>query len=392
MQRPPKYRKRIIRGREIAYLTLIDAQTRRRRDYWLGPYGTPRSRAAYARLLAAWEARGRRLPDAQGPRRPADGPTVTQLTARYWSTIPGRHSHTYIQAIKAGLRSFRRHYGREPVADIGPVALRTWRDAVAAEHSADWANRAMRHVVTMFRWGVAEEIVPVETYQRLKAVTPLRPPRRPPVGPAPDEAIDAVRAIVGRHVRAMLELQLCTGMRPGEVCSMRPCDLDMTRDVWTYRPAKHKTEHHGKARLVYLGPRAQGLLRPFLADRPTTAPVFSAAQAEAERRAVQHAGRKTPLSCGNRPGTNRSESPRRRASNRYTTDSYRRAIVRACDRAGVDRWHPHQLRHTYATEIRRQYGLEAARILLGHSSALVTEAVYAERDERAALRIAAEIG
>ena len=29
---------------------------------------------------------------------------------------------------------------------------------------------------------------------------------------------------------------------------------------------------------------------------------------------------------------------------------------------------------------RREFGLEAARIALGHSSAMVTDAVYAERD------------
>jgi len=42
--------------------------------------------------------------------------------------------------------------------------------------------------------------------------------------------------------------------------------------------------------------------------------------------------------------------------------------------------------------VRRRYSLEAARILLGHCSALVTEAVYADRDQQAAMRIAAEIG
>ncbi len=31
-------------------------------------------------------------------------------------------------------------------------------------------------------------------------------------------------------------------------------------------------------------------------------------------------------------------------------------------------WHPHQLRHTAATELRRAYGVEAARIILGHAS------------------------
>lgn len=44
------------------------------------------------------------------------------------------------------------------------------------------------------------------------------------------------------------------------------------------------------------------------------------------------------------------------------------------------RCHQHQLRHTAATEIRRAFGLDAAQLALGHSSAQVTDAAYAERD------------
>ena len=42
-------------------------------------------------------------------------------------------------------------------------------------------------------------------------------------------------------------------------------------------------------------------------------------------------------------------------------------------------WHPHQLRPSYATNVRREFGLEAAQILLGPSKADVTQ-IYAERD------------
>jgi len=42
--------------------------------------------------------------------------------------------------------------------------------------------------------------------------------------------------------------------------------------------------------------------------------------------------------------------------------------------------HPHQLRHTAGTRIRREFGLEAAAATLGHSSAKLTDEVYAERD------------
>jgi integrase len=55
------------------------------------------------------------------------------------------------------------------------------------------------------------------------------------------------------------------------------------------------------------------------------------------------------------------------------------------------RWHPHQLRHSAATRLRKQYGLEAARVVLGHRSAAVAE-VYAEIDQTKARQIMGEVG
>ena len=81
---------------------------------------------------------------------------------------------------------------------------------------------------------------------------------------------------------------------------------------------------------------------------------------------------------------------------RYDVDSYRRAITYGIKKAGqagieIPHWHPHQLRHTRATEIRKQYGIEGAQVALGHQSADVTQ-VYAERNLALAMRIAQETG
>jgi site-specific recombinase XerD len=75
----------------------------------------------------------------------------------------------------------------------------------------------------------------------------------------------------------------------------------------------------------------------------------------------------------------------------FTDFGYAAVIRRACERAGVEHWHPNQLRHTFASEVRRHYGLEAVQVLLGHARADVTQ-VYAERDLTLAARVAAEIG
>ena len=54
-------------------------------------------------------------------------------------------------------------------------------------------------------------------------------------------------------------------------------------------------------------------------------------------------------------------------------------------------WTPHQLRHAAGTAIRREHGIELARIILGHSSAFTTE-IYAEADRQEAREVVARIG
>ena len=89
---------------------------------------------------------------------------------------------------------------------------------------------------------------------------------------------------------------------------------------------------------------------------------------------------------------NRSKAaPRKVPGPRYTTESYRRAIANACGRAGVPRWHPHQLRHAAATRLRREFGLDVTRAVLGHSTPVVTE-VYAELDAAKAAEAMGRVG
>ncbi len=207
-------------------------------------------------------------------------------------------------------------------------------------------------------------------------------------------------------VADMVRFQRLTGCRPEEVCKLRPCDVELTAPSWAYRPESHKTEHHGRERVIFIGPKAQDVLRPYLL-RDKLTHCFCPADSERKRRQAQHAARKTPLSCGNRPGSNRSAKPGRPAGQQYTTDSYRRAIHRACALAFptpegltdeqrrqwrlAHQWHPNRLRHSAATEIRRQFGLEAAQVTLGHAAADITQ-VYAERDLQRAAAVMAQVG
>ena len=138
-----------------------------------------------------------------------------------------------------------------------------------------------------------------------------------------------------------------------------------------------------------------------------------------------HAARKTPLSCGNVPGSNRKEAPQRRPKDRYDVASYRRAIARACDEAfpppaplarqeketakGWEarltpaqreelaawqrrhRWHPHQLRHNAATLAESKFTLEHAQAVLGHTTPAIT-ATYANARHLKAQEVMRAIG
>ncbi len=205
----------------------------------------------------------------------------------------------------------------------------------------------------------------------------------------------------------MVKFQRLTGCRPGEVCQLRPGDIDRSGEVWVYRPGSHKTEHHDRERVIFIGPKAQAVIMSYLL-REATAYCFSPAESMQKMREARHTARRTPLRYGNRPGTNRKVRPQRTPNVQYTKDSYARSIRRGVDKANkailddakefqIDNptllayWAPNRLRHTAGTAVRKQFGLEAAQVILGHARADVTQ-VYAERDSTLAVAVMKKIG
>jgi integrase len=301
-----------------------------------------------------------------------------------------------IKTTKRALKVVRELYGRELVSKFGPLALKAVRQRMIEK---DWVrtqiNKNTDRIRRMFKWGESEEIVPRGVYETLRTVSGLRKGRSQakesmPVLPVPENVVEATLEKLSPTVRDMVLLQRYTGARPGEICNLRPGDVNRSANVWAYIPGSHKTEHYDKTRIVFIGPRGQQVLLPYLL-RAAEAYCFSPAEVEAARRAQRSAKRKTPMSCGNRPGSNRKLRPKRRPKDKYTTTSFGQAISRAAETAGVEAWTPHQLRHSYATEVRKTHGLEAVQVTLGHSQASVTE-IYAERDLALAARVAGEVG
>ena len=272
-------------------------------------------------------------------------------------------------------------------------------------------NKGVCGIRRIFSWAESEELAPRGTAHTLATVRGLRKNRTKarecePIGPVNDQVVDETIPKLPPIIGDMVALQRITGMRPSEVCILRPADIDRSEAVWTYRPTEHKMGHLDKDRVVYLGPKAQGILAPYLL-RASEDFCFSAAEAEKRRLEERHGARKTSLSCGNRPGSNRVKHPRKSPGDHHTRDSYRRAIHnavnainrerrKAAEEAGVEPellplWSPNRLRHSAATRIRAAYGLEAVQSVLGHAS-MATSQIYAEKSADLAKRVALRIG
>jgi integrase len=184
----------------------------------------------------------------------------------------------------------------------------------------------------------------------------------------------------------MVLFQWHTGCRPGEVCSIRADEIDKTGEVWLYKPTYHKLAYRGKPRTIAIGKAGQEVLVPFL-DRPGY--LFSPAHAVELWQAEKRAKRKTPVQPSQ--VCRKKAAPKKQPGHRYETEQYNRAIARACKAAGLEPRHPNRLRHSFATRVRHAFGLEAAQVLLGHSSADITQ-TYAQRDLNLAIRVACQIG
>lgn len=359
------------------------------RDIYLGPYDSTESYEQYDAVLAKFLT-GRQLNEG------ASAISISRLCLNYVAFAKGYYRKDGQQTaevccIQMALKLLISIYGSEKISGFGPLKLKAVREEMTRRN---WArktiNKSVQRIVRMLRWGTENECVDPSVYQACRAVTGLRRGRceareTGPVQPVPQAEIDAVELFVSRQVWAMIQLQLCTGMRPGEVCILRARDLDRSGDVWTFTPQTHKTAHHGRQRLIFIGPRGQEILQPYLASLEDDGYVFRPDAAEKARNQLRKSQRKSPMTPSQAKRKPKA-TPKKSAGEHYLRTSYTRAITRACKLAKVNEWAPNQLRHNAATELRKKHGLEGTRTVLGHSTTDMTE-IYAEIDFDTARKI-----
>jgi integrase len=413
-RRVPSYRKH--KQSRQAIVTLTDGHGNRH-DVLLGKYGTKESRIEYARILAEWEASGKNLPTST-----AADITIAELIVRFlpWVSEHYRHldgsSTTEVGEYKLALRPVNFLYGNTAAKEFKPLALKAVRQLLIEgyEHptygpqpnlARGVVNKRVNRIRRLFRWGVENDLVPGEVHQSLLAVEGLRRGRSAAkettrVLPVPRGVVDDTLPVLRPMVADMVCLQLESGMRPGELVIMRGCDIDMTGNVWLYRPSSHKTLHLDHDRIIPIGPKGQEIMRRYLTMN-TQAPLFSPRMNQEQRHAQRRQKRKTPLwpSHQRAQAKKRKRNPKRRPQEQYTVTSYARSITQAIKRhnAGkseneqIPHWHPHQLRHLRALELKRAAGLDVARAVLGHKCPAITEH-YATLDIAKAAEVMAKIG
>jgi integrase len=322
--RTPSYR--LHKARNCAVVTITG------KDHYLGQYGSPESWEKYHRLIAEWLA-SQKMP-AVPPIESVDPPiTINELVLRFWRFVQSYYvkndKPTSEQTvIRQALRFVRKLYGSTAARNFSPKALKAVRQAMI-EHKittkvkvlnpttgeCEEQVKVLRHglcrkvinkqigrIRRMFAWAVEEELLPVAIHQALLRVKGLKKGKakareKPRIKSVLDDHVDAVLPLVPRMVRTMVEIQRLCGGRPQDILEMRAIDIDQTGSVWEYHPGRYKTEHHNdeddpdKERVVFLGPKAQALLMPYLSGSPSDY-VFN------------------PRRSGDRPAQNEPPSPR----------------------------------------------------------------------------------
>ncbi len=379
------------------------------RWHFLGMQADPDGwRAEYARLVALWSA------DPHAPAHRAGELLVAELCRAYLDSgdCPGGPRRG---RIVAALEQLCEAHAATPVGEFGPAALRAWQawlcqlpvpgDPARRRYGRASVVERVGVVRQVWKWAVSTERIGYERYEALCTVPgPRRGTVREPrvVEPADPEAVRATLPFLRPPVRSLVLLEWATGARPSELCGMTCGEIrregvlnipgagrhDLTAEgVWVYVPDKHKTAGKGKARFVVFGPAEQELLKPLIEGREPGEFVFRPKDALASLRDEQRAER---AARGGGSGGNRKKAKAERTrspGNGYDSRAYYHAVRRACDRAGVARWYPYQLRHLSAAEIKAAFDVDAVMAQLGHHTRTMGEH-YGGRSFKKAAEIA----
>ena len=296
-----------------------------------------------------------------------NGPTVLAVAERFKSDqqakLPDSKKYHLVAAIKLLADLFE----NRPASEFDALQFSRLRsELIERNYARKYANDILGILKRCFRWAMQRELITPDQFARIESFEPLSAKEAPTkiVEPANDDDVSATLPLLSKDFQDTIAFLRATGCRPGEARLMKVGEID--RDNWMFKPAKHKTAHKGKSRYVPIPSSVREILLPRLL-RPDAAYVLGADNGERPYekrslgRAIDHAIKRI----------NRERSK--------------------ADLPAIPHWHPYQLRHARATEVREQYGVEVAQSVLGHARVDTTE-IYAKQTEAKAKEVAKLIG
>jgi integrase len=326
------------------------------------------------RLIERWKRGGRKWPIPAETRRERAAseprPKIARIAYDFEQWAESYYTGGHVASYKTAMLHLEPWYDLR-ADEFGAPELAAYRDRLKTvknghgqQFAVSTANKLISRVKQMAAW--AEErgyTVPRAWRSQLEPVRMIRPlepgVKRPDkVSVVPDEifwkTVDAVKRPV---LRDMMLVHWYTGMRVQNLVGLTASELDMSREVWFYTPRHHKNTHRGHKLLIVIGPQAMQIINRHIGTN-ISEPVFIS----------------------------------RRSGKAYTTSGYRVAIRRVCERIGIEPWHPHQVRHSFATRIRKIGGIEMAKIALGHYVGAGVTEIYAEASREKLWAILMKIG
>ena len=370
------------------------------KDIYLGSYGSKESRQEYDRIRAELEVGESAVIGASSG---ATDLTVAEVVKQFWVHAKKHYRDSdgnltsEIKWIRSSVEILTKLYAHTSAAKFGPLALKAIREKwIKAGICRKSINGRANRIRRLFKWAASEQLIPFGTYEALTTVDGLEAGRtkakdREPIKPVLNLHVVACLPFLFPIVRTMVMVQRLTGMRPGELVRMKAGEVDRSSSPWLYVPRKHKTSHLGGIRQVWIGPIAAEVLAPYLDCRQPEDYVFTPKRAREERYAILRTKRKSKVQPSQR---SRAKPPSKllvKLLPRFSGPAYAASVRRACVKAGVPRWFPNQLRHSFATEARALFGLDAAQSLLGHSKVDTTQ-IYAARAEGLAIKASSQMG
>jgi integrase len=370
--RPPKLCHH--KGQDLA-MVYVNGKAR-----YLGKFGSPEATAAYRQFVAEWATGSTQSP-------PVTSADLVPVTAPRLLTIAEAlqqfkaHAERYykdsreIDNLGEAVRPMRERFGFLPLADFGPVQLRSLRNHWIEQGLArNTINARVIRLKRFFRWACSYELISTAVLDRLNTVESLMPGRggkeTKPKLPVSWDRVEKTLPFLPEMVQAMVLFGWHTGARPAEITRLTTGEIQRTGDVWIATMGKHKTAGYGHVREIPIGRTAQAILTPWLRPEEPDATIFSPQRVDG--RQLKRKGKRLP-----------GES--------YSRAAFQQVVRRACRRAGIEAWSPNALRHAYGSRIRDHGGIEASQMALGHSKPDTT-LIYTSAAKKRMMETVKEMG